>query len=394
MARMTSTLEPAMTRRRARRWARLVVVATIALAVVYVFVSTMAELRDPFQVVALWYFVPGALVVLRRDDHVIGWLLITNGLTWALHAGTEVAVTTGGLAWMSMPWRAWLYQWVGNAQWTATVALFVLFPDGLADRTPAQRRTARAMIAVALAATAAAMAVDPVGRDFPSGPQPNPTGLGFLDPVAGDFTIMPVVVVAICSVVGLWRRGRRVTGVRRRQYTWVLFAFAVVVAGLLIGLVLDSELGDAAWYPIVAGWFLVPTAFSVAILRYRLYDIDRIISRTVAYAVITVVVAGIYTVPVVALPELFDLRGPLPVAAATLGAAAAFSPVRRVVQAGVDRHFNRARFDAQRELDAFSARLRSEVDLDAVVTDINAMISTTLQPSLVTTWVRGTPTRG
>jgi hypothetical protein len=157
---------------------------------------------------------------------------------------------------------------------------------------------------------------------------------------------------------------------------------------LAIGLLLGEVIGDAAWLPIVAGWFLIPTAFSIAILRHRLYDIDRIVSRTVAYALITAVVAGIYAVGVVALPELFDLGGPLPVAATTLAAAAAFSPVRRVVQRWVDRYFNRARFDARRELDAFATRLRSQIDLDTIVTDINALVDTTLQPSRTMTWVR------
>lgn len=371
--------------------ARLVAVVIITLVIAYVLQSTMVELRDPFQVVALWFVVPGAIVVLRRDGHIIGWLLIANGLLWAFHAGSEAA--TGGLAWMPVAWRAWLYGWMGYAQWTVTVALFVLFPDGLADRTPAQRRTGRAMIAVAVAATVGGMVVDSVGGDFPSGPQPNPIGLGFLPLAAAQFLILPIAVVGIGSVIGLWRRGRRVTGVRRRQYTWALFAFAVVVAGLLFGLLLESEIGAVAWLPIVAGWFLIPAAFAIAILRYRLYDIDRIVSRTVTYGVITLAVAGIYAVPVVALPELFGVRGPLPVAAATLAAAAAFSPIRRVVQRWIDRRFNRARFDAQRELDAFAARLRSEVDLDTIVTDITAVATTTLQPSLVTTWLRGAPLR-
>jgi hypothetical protein len=379
-----------MARRRVPR-VRLLVLVLIAAITTYLSLTSMVAMGDPFQIVAVWYLIPGAVVVLRRDGHVIGWLLVINGLSWALHSASEA--TTGGLAWMSVPWRAWLYEWIAYVQWIATMAVFVLFPDGLADRTPAERRTARSMIGIAVTAMVAAMFIDPVASDFPGGLQPNPTGLGFLPPAVGQYIIVPVGVAGIYAVVGLWRRSRRVTGVRRRQYTWVRFAFAVVMVGLLIGLALHTIIGDAAWLPIMAGWFLIPAAFSVAILRYRLYDIDRIVSRAVAYAVVTLVVAGIYAVPVVALPELFDLHGPLPVAAATLAAAAAFSPVRRVVQREVDRRFNRARFDAQRELEAFAARLRSEVDLDMIVSDLQALLATTLQPRVLTTWLRGTPAR-
>jgi hypothetical protein len=382
--------EPAATRPRVPR-ARLLLLALIASITTYLSLTSMVAIGDPFQVVAVWYLIPGAIVVLRRDGHVIGWLLVINGLLWALHSASEP--TAVGLAWMAVPWRAWTYEWVGFAQWVSTVAMFVLFPNGLTDRTLAERRTARVMIGVAVTATVAAMFVNPVASEFPGGLQPNPTGLGFLPPAVGQLLILPVGVAGIYAVVGLWRRSRHVTGVRRRQYRWVRFAFAVVMVGLLIGLTLHRVIGDAAWLLIIAGWFLIPAAFSIAILRYRLYDIDRIVSRTVAYALITVAVAAIYAVPVIALPELFDLRGPLPVAAATLAAAAAFSPIRRVVQREVDRRFNRARFDARRELDAFATRLRSEVDLDMVASDLQAVVARTLQPGVLSTWFRGTAVR-
>lgn len=378
-----------MSRQRARQWARLLVLATIALTTVYLATTALVQMRDPFQSVALWYLVPGAIVVLRRDGDLIGWLLVADGLTWAVHASTEAA-GGGGLGWLPVAWLAWMFEWVGYAQWAATVALFVLFPDGLAHRTTAQRRTGRVMIAAAVAVTGAAMLLEPVGNgSFILGVHANPTGLGVLPAVVNTFLIVPVAVAGLGSVVGLWRRSRQVGGPRRRQYTWVLFAFSLVIAGLVIGLLLSGAIGDSAWLPILAGWYLIPTAFSIAILRHRLYDIDRIVSRTVAYAVITVVVAAVYAIPVVALPELFGLRGPLPVAAATLAAAATFSPARRVVQRWVDRRFNRARFDARRELDAFAVRLRSQVDLDTVVAEVQALVDSTLQPRAATTWLRG-----
>jgi hypothetical protein len=383
------TDEPPATRDRVRRAVRPWGLAAITAATLYLLVA--GARADPgaglFNTVPLWYLVPGVIVVLRRDGQVIGWLLLANALGWAAQFSTEIP--GGGLAWMPVAWRAWTNYWIGYIGWIATIALFVLFPDGLADRTPRQRRVGRAMIAPPVLVMLAAMLTTPVGDgEMFRRLYANPTGLGFIPRTVGDVLVGLIVVVGFGSVIGVWRRARRVTGVQRLQYRWVLFAFAVVMVGLVIGLTLSEVVGEAAWWPIVVGWLLIPTAFAIAILRHRLYDIDRVISRTVAYAVITAVVASIYAATVVALPELFDLRGPLPVAAATLAAAAAFSPVRRVVQRWVDRHFNRARFDARRELDAFAARLRSQVELDTIVADITTLVGTTLQPSTATTWIR------
>jgi hypothetical protein len=394
-----------MTHGRAQGLARVLALVVIALAILYLLVTAVPAMRggsvfdQVTQVAALWFFVPGAIVVLRRDGHVIGWLLVANGLLWAIQLGSEVA--GGGLAWMPLPWRVWITEWIGYAEWSATFGLFVLFPNGLAERPARQRYAGRAMIATALAATIAGMFPTEVGHSFGgsvNGVHPNPTGLGFLPRAVTDFLITPIAVVGLSSIVGLWRRARHVTGAARRQYTWVFFAFAVTITGLVFALATLAVVGEAAaaeagidrlvWLPVIAGSFLIPTAFSIAILRHRLYDIDRIVSRTVAYTVITVITAAIYAVPVVALPEVFDLRGPLPVAAATLAAAAAFSPIRRRVQQWVDRHFNRARFDARREIDAFATRLRSQVDLETVVADINALVGSTLQPSTASTWIR------
>ena len=375
-----------------RRRARLLAVVAIAALTVYLTAAALLRMQsDPgleqaFQTVALFYLVPGAIVVLRRDGHLIGWLLMAGGLFWAVQLNSEIP--DAGLAWLPLPWLTWLGSWVGYAQWAATVALFVLFPDGLKGRPRRPRGSAHVILAVVVLATVAGMVTDPVAIDTLGQQFPNPTGLGLLPLPLSEFLILPVLAAALAAVAGLWLRARRLTGPAGKQHRWVLFAFIVVVVGLVLGLSFGELVGDIAWLPIVTGWFLIPTAFSIAILRYRLYDIDRIVSRTVSYAVVTAVVVAIYVVPVVVLPALFDVPGPLPVAAATLAAAAAFSPVRRVVQRGVDRHFNREAFDARRELDAFAGRLRSEVELDAIAADMSALVGATLHPSVVTLWIR------
>lgn len=375
---------------------RVLTLAVTALATVYLVAAALVDMRGVpiperlFQLVALWYLVPGAIVVLRRSGHVIGWLLVGSGLLWAIQLSSEVA--GGGLAWVPEAWLAWLTYWIGNAQWALTVALFVLFPDGFTDRPPLQRRADRVMVATPVLATIAGMLAADVGSGSVHGPHQNPTGLGLLPTALTDYLIVPVGVVGLASVIRLWYRARTVTGVGRRQYSWVLFSFGVVMVGLVFGLVFGGILGeDAAWIPIVVGWFLIPSAFSVAILRYRLYEIDRVISRTVAYALITAIVSAIYAVPVVTLPELFGLGGPLPVATATLLASAAFAPVRRQVQRQVDRRFHRAQVDARRELEDFSVRLRSQVNLDTLVTEINGLVVRNLEPSIAVTWLRPDP---
>jgi hypothetical protein len=125
----------------------------------------------------------------------------------------------------------------------------------------------------------------------------------------------------------------------------------------------------------------------VAILKYRLYDIDRIISRTLAYAIITALLVGFYAGPVLLATEVLGLRTPVAVAAATLAAAALFNPVRRRVQHAVDRRFNRARYDAEETVAAFAARLKDAVDLDAVRVDLTGVVQEALEPAHVAVWI-------
>ena len=132
---------------------------------------------------------------------------------------------------------------------------------------------------------------------------------------------------------------------------------------------------------------LVPVAIGIAVLRYRLYDIDRVISRTVAYAIITGLLVGIYAGLVLLTTQVFGLHTPVAVAAATLAAAALFNPVRRRVQNAVDRRFNRARYDADQTVAAFAARLKDAVDLDAVRDDLASVATTALEPAHVSVWM-------
>jgi hypothetical protein len=185
---------------------------------------------------------------------------------------------------------------------------------------------------------------------------------------------------------------RRATGERRQQLKWLMSGAVVTVAGLagIFGFNFNSSpvvltLEVASFF----ASFALPAAISVAILKYRLYDIDRIISRTLAYAIVTGLLVGVYAGLVLLTTQAppFSLSTPVAVAGATLAAAALFSPLRRRVQRLVDRRFNRARYDADQVAAAFAARLQDAVDLDSVRGDLASVVQKALEPAHVSVWM-------
>jgi hypothetical protein len=194
------------------------------------------------------------------------------------------------------------------------------------------------------------------------------------------------LVVAGGSLVGRFRRAR---GVERQQLRWLSFAAALAPPALLVMYagVLTEQLELAGW---AVGVFLavLPLAISAAIARYRLYDLDRIISRTLAYGLLTLVLGLGYAGVVLGLGRLLPRGSSLVVAAATLAVAAVFQPARRRIQQAVDRRFNRGRYNAERTIAAFSARLREQVDLDTLTDELLAVVHQTMQPSHASLWLR------
>jgi hypothetical protein len=199
-----------------------------------------------------------------------------------------------------------------------------------------------------------------------------------------------VIIIAFVGAAGsLVGRFRRARGVERQQLRWVALA-TVLIALLAVANLAALALGAYALAPLVGG--LNPPILSVgigaAILRYRLYDLDRIISRTVAYGLLTLLLAGGYAVVVLGLGQLLERDSPLVVAAATLAVAAVFQPARRRVQAVVDRRFNRRRHDTTRIIEGFGTRLRHQVDLDTLTADLLAVVDQTMQPTQTSLWLR------
>jgi hypothetical protein len=193
-------------------------------------------------------------------------------------------------------------------------------------------------------------------------------------------------VVAAASLVVRFRHAR---GVERQQLRWVVLA-TVVIALLSVVNLATLALGAFALAPLVGGLNppILSVAIGAAILCYRLYDLDRIISRTLAYGLLTVLLGGGYAAVVLGLGQLFGQDSALVVATATLAVAAAFQPARRRIQRAVDRRFNRRRYDAAQTIAAFSARLRQQVDLDTLTGELLGVVEQTMQPAGVSLWLR------
>jgi hypothetical protein len=187
-----------------------------------------------------------------------------------------------------------------------------------------------------------------------------------------------IVLAAVGLQVLSWRRA---TGERRQQLKWLAFGAAVTVVWLIAMLFISS-------LPIV-GIAALPVSMGIAILKYRLYDIDRIISRTLAYAIVTGLLVGAYAGLVLLATRVLSVHTPVAVAAATLAAAALFNPLRRRVQQIVDRRFNRARYDADQTVAVFAARLKDAVDLDSVRNDLATVVQQALEPAHMSVWLSG-----
>jgi hypothetical protein len=227
---------------------------------------------------------------------------------------------------------------------------------------------------------------------------PNPLGIDGAEAAfklleaIGGLGLGLLILVAVASMVVRFRRAR---GVERQQLKWFTYAAVLSVLLFLIFILtgLDTRTPSLLGYVIAALWLMaIPVAIGVAILRYHLFDIDRLINRTLVYGLLTALLGGAYAAIVLVLGQLFGGIGDSPpswaVAGATLAVAALFQPARRRIQAVVDRRFNRRKYNAARTVEAFSARLRDEVDLDALAAELLAVADQTMQPTMASLWLR------
>ena len=296
-------------------------------------------------------------------------------------------------------WSAWLAAWIWSPGYNAGLFLVpLLFPNG---RLPSPRWRVLLVIILSLMLLQALLDMFRPGPMVLFDPHTatevaitsNPLSLEILAPLlplfgilySGPVTFFPLLIAVAVSIILRYRRSE---GIERYQLRW--FMFAVAITPFVFALwVLGVEAGFPVVADIIAGIFLtaVPVAVCIAVMRYHLYEIDRIISRTVTYAVVTTVLAAVYMFVAVVPSTVFELESDLVVASATLAAAGMFVPVRKRAQAVVDRQFNRSRYDKVRVVEQFTGRLRDDVDLDSIARELHQTISTTVQPTHVSLWL-------
>jgi hypothetical protein len=354
---------------------------------------------DPLLVVAMVSAATvGAVLASRRPRHPVGWLLLAFAV---LLDATGMAAAYGPYGLLARPgalpaagFVAVYYPPFAVASLACLALVLLLTPTGSLPSARWRwwaRTTVAAAVAFLLVVTVA--------------PKPSPLDYQALDsPFDFDafggvvlvVDLLAQVITILAMVVGagsLVLRFRRARGVERQQLRWVAWAAGLTAAGAalaLVGLALGTSalIGSVITQALLA---LVLVAIGAAVLRYRLFDLDRIISRTLAYGLLTLLLGGGYALVVLGLGQLLGRDSPLVVAAATLAVAAVFQPARRRVQAAVDRRFNRRRHDAAQALDVFAVRLRDQVDLDTLTADLLAVVDQTMQPTQTSLWLRSAP---
>jgi hypothetical protein len=351
-----------------------------------------AYLNDLF--VAITFPAVGALIASRRPDNVIGWIFSGVGLLVAaiLLAGTyaEYGLETEPGSVPGADLVLWFESWAWiPAFGVITTFLLLLFPDG---RLPSPRWRPIAWLTtggIAVGAAALALHPEPLtesGVENPAGINAAETFLLVIGLVAGA----AVGVGMIAGVVALVLRLRRSRGEERQQLKWFTYAAGVLALVVLASINQETGVVLGVVQAVVVGPGLA-FAVGVAILRYRLYDIDVVINRTLVYGSVTALLAGSYLVLVLLLQVAFSPlteENSLAVALSTFAVAALFRPARNRVQALVDRRFYRRKYDARRTLEGFAARLREEVDLDALRGELTGVVSETMQPAHVSLWLK------
>src|SRR5215208_656832 len=350
----------------------------------------------------------GALIASRRPENPIGWILLADGLLWMLSDVMDYYSVYGMASPGSVPFplgaagiNNWL--WVPQVGLLATY-VFLLFPDG---RLPSRRwRPLAWLCGVVIVSGSVGAMLSPGSLDMPRGIR-NPFGLEaapWVTTVA--YAILPLLPLCMfASAVSLVMRYRRSKGDVRQQIKWIAFAASLVALTYLIAMVASFIHPSEAWLtagPVLwlnlltiaalLSFVTIPIAVGFAVLRYRLYDIDLLINRTLVYGSLTAMLVALYFGGIVVLQRLFVLltgqQSTLAVVASTLLIAALFTPLRRRIQGFIDRRFYRRKYDAMKTLEAFSARLREETDLQAVSDDLVGVVRETMQPAHVSIWLR------
>lgn len=343
----------------------------------------------------------GVVVARRQPANPIGWLLILVALLENMFVFSAAYVVFNhwlGHGVGALP-RAAL--WFENSFWDLGLIIglpsLLLFPNGSIP-SPRWRTTLRiyvfaAVLVVASQCFTAALLVDLKGLQVDANGTPigTPSSSGFVTFLGSGLAVMVLVPLLASWVVRQVTAFRRSSGILRQQLKWSTFGALVLVISLALEVPL-SDLGTSTVVNVLndvstAMFGAFPLGMGLGILRYRLYDIDRLISRTLSYTVVTGLLIGVYVGIVVLTTNVLSFSSPVAVTASTLAAAALFNPLRKGSQRIVDRRFNRAGYDAEATVAAFSARLRDAVDLETVRLDLLAVVSHAVEPAHASIWI-------
>ncbi|HEV3463226.1 MAG TPA: hypothetical protein VG846_04515 [Actinomycetota bacterium] len=340
-------------------------------------------------VLSLVFITVGAYLAGRRPGNPVGWLLLGWGVVMAFGSFTGAYVDRGVVRDPgSLPgpeWAAWAEAVVWHPAFSLLAFLLLLFPHG---RLPSPRWRPFAWLTVAVYALLSLSAAFSPGAVNLYYPQVTPPvqlpGAGLAD-TAFDWLLGGQLLVLFTALASLVLRLRRAPGEERQQVKWFVYTVVTVV---VVFVTTTLILSGGYLFPVFG---LIPVSVAVAVFKYRLYEIDRLINRTLVYGLLTALLIGVYAGLVFLLGVVLDPavgESSLAVAAATLAVAALFQPLRRRLQDLVDRRFNRRRYDAARTVERFSGRLRDQVDLDTLAAELLAVVDHTVQPASASLWLR------
>jgi uncharacterized membrane protein YhdT len=370
-----------------------------------------AHLYEPWldnTLTAISYAPVGALIASRHPENPVGWLLCLYGFVISLsYFSAEYAIYALLAQPDSLPAgeaMAWVFSWMLPLVIGFSTLSYLLFPTG---RLPSRRWRWAVWLTVAFIVVGVLLGAFSSGPLSDLGPIQNPLGIVSLADIYSAilYTTFSVLLVAVISSVFV--RLRRAGGVEHQQIKWFAYAVAANAIAVVVAYVIPGLIETPLWFERV-GFALnnivipaIPIAIGIAILRYRLYDIDILINRTLVYGSLTLMLALVYFGGVTATQVVFtaltgqEEQPQLTIVVSTLVIAALFTPLRRRIQSFIDRRFYRRKYDARKTLEAFSAQLRDETDLNALSEDLVGVVRETMQPAHVSLWLRpDTPRKG